>query len=1040
MKKINLKLLTIIFVLALFSIGVVAASDNANQTDVAQVSNDVVCLSKVSSDDVSTNLIQNSNNDVELKSKENNKDLYTFSNDQSELKSDNADVLGKTITVNGTKFQNIRDAYDSASSGDIIDLGGKTYNGTYSKFTFNNNAKTNITFINGILDASDAGSDSESLFHNIILINMTFINYRCTAFSSFGFENSKLINVKFNNFTNDIACFVIRNSVLENVTFSNCKSLLDAEPEDERGYEKGVMIVSYTSEFNNCNFVNTSTKCHSGAICVGGEDGNYIKLKNSNFTNCSAGVGGAVYVHGNARASAGMHSVIINCTFINNHASEVGGAVGSSHNYLLVENCTFINNTAKRGAAFMVGGIEHGLDGNNREGHYNTMKNCYFYNNNGTEEGGAVHIWGDYCTAEDCLFEDNFAVNGNGSAIFVKGSNASVINSEFYNHICVKGTIYIQGINASIINSTLKHNIASLGGAGVYIEGNNSLIYNSTFEDNNATIHGGAVHAQGNHARIINSNFYSNNAHPNPNNANQGLGGAIYILGNYNDIAYCEFMYNTARNGSAIYSRGSNLTIEDDRFIQNQAWSYILGIEAIPKVSYYSPTNKIRVNITHVGGDNIINSIYNDGVSSNIIFKNVTYSHSTSGSGTLNTGSKRISPVMGIESSQGGKLLYQDPREDLQNITIVITKEKVSNTLSASTIDGDVVYNQSLFTGLYGNITIELVGLPVGKYQAYAEHKEDMLYKSINNETRFEILPQVDLSIIKSSDKDSYFVGDVATYTIFVESLDKNATDVTVSEILPDSFEILSYNLTKGSFNPNNKNWFIGELKTKENATLTLKVRLTKGGIYTNIVNVTSKEPDVNLTNNVANKTITVLYVDLQLIKIVNPKKIKVGGTVIWIISVKNVGLLKATNITVIDKLPNSLKYLSHTTTVGEYDPDTGIWSFDELDVGSEVVLTISTRVLSSGKIVNSAGVLCAEDSNDTNNNDSAFVTTLKNNGEDENSTINVTKVDIFNKGTSGSVSDSEDVSLKSHATGNPILLVLLSLFTIFIGYRKKSN
>ena len=97
MKKINLKLLTIIFVLALFSIGVVAASDNANQTDVVQVSNDVVCLSKVSSDDVSTNLIQNSNNDVELKSKENNKDLYTFSNDQSQLKSDNADVLGITI-------------------------------------------------------------------------------------------------------------------------------------------------------------------------------------------------------------------------------------------------------------------------------------------------------------------------------------------------------------------------------------------------------------------------------------------------------------------------------------------------------------------------------------------------------------------------------------------------------------------------------------------------------------------------------------------------------------------------------------------------------------------------------------------------------------------------------------------------------------------------------------------------------------------------------------------------------------------------------
>ena len=1037
--KINLKLLTIIFVLALFSIGVVAASNNVNQSDSVQVSNDVIGLSKVT-DDMSTNLIQNSHNSVELKSKENNENIYAFSNNKSELKSKNGDILGNTINVSGTTFQDIRDAYRIAQPGDIINLGGKTYNGTYSKFKFDE--KTNITFINGILDASKAGSDSESLFLNTTLINITFINYRCSAFSSFGFTYSKLKNVKFNNFTNDIACFVIRYSVLENVTFSNCKSLLDAEPEDERGYEKGAMVISYWSEFNNCNFINTSTKCHSGAICVGGRDTNYIILTNTTFNNCSAGVGGAVYVHGNANASASMHSVIINCTFINNHASEVGGALGSSHNYLHVENCTFINNTAKKGAAFMVGGIDHGLDGNNREGHYNTMKNCYFYNNTGTEEGGAVHIWGDYCTAEDCLFEDNFAVNGNGAAIFVKGLNASVINSEFYKHLCERGTIYIEGANASVINSTLKHNIASLGGAGVYIQGNNSLIYNSTFEDNNATVHGGAVHAHGDYARIINSNFYSNNAIPHPENTNQGLGGAVYILGDFNNIAYCEFMYNTARNGSAIYSRGSNLTIEDDRFIQNQAWSYILGILAIPQISYYSPTNKVSVNITHVGGDNIINAIYNDGISTNIIFYNVTYTHSTNKSGTINTGSQRISPVMGIESSQGGKLLYQDPREDLQNITIVIIREKVSNTLSASKIDGDVVYNQTQLTGLYGNITIDLVGLPVGKYHAYAEHEEDMLYKAIDNETRFEILPLVDLSVNKSSDKDSYFVGDIATYTIFVESLDGNTTDVSVSEIMPDSFEILSYNLTKGTFNSNTKNWFIGDLKTKENATLTLQVKLTKGGKFTNIVNVTCKEKDINLTNNIANKTITVQFTDLQLIKIVNPKKVKVGENVIWTITVKNIGSLKATNITVIDKLPISLKYISHTTSVGEYDPNTGIWSFDELDVGSQVVLTITTRVLLSGKIVNSAGVSCAEDSNDTNNNDSAFVIAVKNDGKDNSTKNKTTNVDIINNSTTDDdpVSDLEDVSLKRHVTGNPLLLVLLSLFTIFIGYRKKSN
>ena len=57
-----------------------------------------------------------------------------------------------------------------------------------------------------------------------------------------------------------------------------------------------------------------------------------------------------------------------------------------------------------------------------------------------------------------------------------------------------------------------------------------------------------------------------------------GLGGAIFTQGNFNDIAYCEFDFNTARNGSAIYNRGSNLTVEDCNFHFNQAYSYNLFI------------------------------------------------------------------------------------------------------------------------------------------------------------------------------------------------------------------------------------------------------------------------------------------------------------------------------------------------------------------------------------------------------------------------------------------------------------------------------
>ena len=102
---------------------------------------------------------------------------------------------------------------------------------------------------------------------------------------------------------------------------------------------------------------------------------------------------------------------------INGHSSSI---------YLVVENCLFENNTAKRGSAYMLAGIDHGLDGI-PEGHYNSIINSTFKNNVGTEEGGAVHITGNNNKAINCTFLDNYATEGNGSAIYVHGNNSLFI-------------------------------------------------------------------------------------------------------------------------------------------------------------------------------------------------------------------------------------------------------------------------------------------------------------------------------------------------------------------------------------------------------------------------------------------------------------------------------------------------------------------------------------------------------------------------------------------------------------------------------------
>ena len=100
--------------------------------------------------------------------------------------------------------------------------------------------------------------------------------------------------------------------------------------------------------------------------------------------------------------------------------------------------------------------------------------------------------------------------------------------------------------------------------------------------------------------------------------------GAIYIKGDNSDISSSFFENNVARNGSAIYNRGQNLTIEDDTFIENQAWSYLITGITNDKRFYYDPEANVTIDVTHMGGDNIINAIYNDGSPNNIFFKNIS--------------------------------------------------------------------------------------------------------------------------------------------------------------------------------------------------------------------------------------------------------------------------------------------------------------------------------------------------------------------------------------------------------------------------------
>ena len=147
-------------------------------------------------------------------------------------------------------------------------------------------------------------------------------------------------------------------------------------------------------------------------------------------------------------------------------------------------------------------------------------------------------------------------------------------------------------------------------------------------------------------------------------------------------------------------------------------------------------------------------------------------------------------------------------------------------------------------------------------------------------------------------------------------------------------------------------------------------------------------------------------------------ENVHIGEYVTWIVSVINTGPGIAKNLKVLDQIPDGLKYIKHKTTKGTFDPKTGIWDIGDLSVDDdEVFLYITTLAVSVGEKINKANLTC-----DTVN--------LNNHTYEEE------EIDVAENSK-----DSNDVVYenKLKSTGNPLILVIISLLGCFIGYYKRS-
>ena len=188
--------------------------------------------------------------------------------------------------------------------------------------------------------------------------------------------------------------------------------------------------------------------------------------------------------------------------------------------------------------------------------------------------------------------------------------------------------------------------------------------------------------------------------------------------------------------------------------------------------------------------------------------------------------------------------------------------------------------------------------------------------KKVDNCT-VEAQPYIDLSVDIDSDKDEYFVDDVAIWTITVHNAGNgtNATYVNLTDLFQGDFHgnfvIVDWTAYNGTYDNVTGTWTIGNMTNGTDAVLVIKARATTPGIgIEHIVDVEGKEKEWNYDNNNNKKLVDVIDLpDIE--KTVSNETPYYHDEILYTITVTNKGTtMYVNNLTVDDSLPDGLKFV----------------------------------------------------------------------------------------------------------------------------------
>lgn len=845
----------------------------------------------------------------------------------------------------------------------------------------------------------------------------------CSYVVNCNFMGNEAIAHDLNNSHGGAGC------VRAGITYQNCKFINNSADQG------GALTYHASGIIEDCVFINNSAKLYGGALSTGYMDMDMdLKVINCNFEQNNAPYGGAVQLKGKnieiqnsvfnkntAAVNGGAINIVaktvaIGGTEFNKNTAHVnGGAIYINGNKTVIEDSSFMANEAIPD----VKKLDDGLGGAIYINSSSATINKNIFNNNVARNGSAIYY---DKSGLNCIISDN-AMAENQAWVYALPIYAKSI---YYGEDCEVSATLFGGNNIAkyndlfvsnaIYNNAKQDKIKVNGETPILGAVDNGKLYQDSREYN-MDILLTVTHEDGSVAfnKTLKSDFKGQ-----VSNILKNLKPGRYkISATHFEDTYYKYIANVTyfsvfpkadlqlnKSSNLINANYGDIVIWTLK-ITNNGPNVGTGIrlkDLIPDgliilscddENYNKKTGILNIDSLNMGESKIINI-------KTLVNNTGTFINEASVSGNeYDWDLKNNNDSAGINVNPSAdlavKILVNDTNPKFNSLvkwTLRVTNngpDEATGVVVCDLLSKDLIYlsstgNYDVKSGLWNietlesgkSVSIDIVTLvnKTGKIANDASVSgKEYDWNLSNNYDNKSIAVDVcaDLAIKKLVNDTNPKFNSLVEWTLRVTNNGPDtATGVVVCDILPEGLISIDKSF--------NGTWNVGKLLNNQTKELTIICLVNKTGKLVNIADIAGNEYDCNLTNNIVNKSIEVAQsADLFVKKYVNNTSPDFGEIIKWSVVVSNNGPDIATNVQVNDLLDDGLIFVKSSSTKGNYDVKSGIWTIDSLAPETDETLNIYCKVNKIGKILNFVSVNSTQyDWNESNNHDNESVNAVK--------------------------------------------------------------